>query len=640
MKRIRNSRAAQLLSWVLTVVMTLPMITGVFGSRSAFAQGTVSAGGNLLTVIIIDFPNKSSVGGEALGRYATDAVAVELVSSARYDVIKRDDVLRTASELGYRAPYDKPQLSRIAQQLGANGIVTGEISYVRADSKKGTDKSVSVGVKLRITDASSGELLNGAAEVGTAFAKPGLSDTDLLSQEAVSKSVVAAIKRIVTFTLPEGIILSSVGEAKSLQVLINRGSRDGIQEGMELIVLRDKVRVGKLRVTKVLPTDSECVPIDNTLGLRPQDKVSAVFPMPDFDNHGTVVTSRRNVNSNPLKSVGQILLVLALGAVVASAIHGGGSVTNLTAEPGLNGVSPVVVLTWKDNMFGGGTIEYHIWRTGGANSNPFNYSGSPSAVAQLSHGYVDQPAPFFFWDGTRSFLQAPINGGNNNGGTGGGTGAATTVTPAAGTGLGFVTGQSYIYQISAIVNRNSSNGSNNNGGGGGGGNTVTTESVETDPVSSGQATPLLMSNLQSPNDAAGNQDLRSIQFRFFSTLGADAYQVEVSTDRTFLNKAFIFKFPTVFGSVSSSSQLLQTDPINLTNNSTLKLNPAYAAFVNRVPNAARPTLYWRVGARNSGDKPGPQNAITKLPGDSDRSFRFIYSTPRSFTPVDMPPPAP
>ncbi len=465
MKRIRNSRAAQFVSWVLTVVMTLPMITGVFGSRAALAQGTAAAGGNLLTVIIIDFPNKSSVGGEALGRYATDAVAVELVSSARYDVIKRDDVLRTASELGFRAPFDKTQLSRIAQQLGANAIVTGEVNYVRSDSKKGADKNVSVGVKVRITDASSGELLNGAAKVGTAFAKPGLSDTDLLAQEAVSKSVVAGVKSIVTFSLPEGIILSSVGDAGNLQVLINRGSRDGIAEGMELIVLRDKVRVGRLRVVKVLPTDSECVPLDNILGLRPMDKVSAVFPMPDFDSRsGGEVSGHRNVNSNPLKSIGQILLVVVLGAVVSSAIKGGGSVTNITAEPGINGSAPVVVLTWKDNMFGGGTVEYHIWRTGGANSNPFNFSGSPSAVAQLSHGYIDQAAPFFFWDGTRTFLQAPINSGNNNGNGGGTNSGATTVTPTAGTGLGFVTGQSYIYQISAIVNRNSSNGSNNNGG--------------------------------------------------------------------------------------------------------------------------------------------------------------------------------
>jgi len=617
--------------------MMIPATVGLISGRSASAQG--AAGSGLSSVIIVDFQNKSGIGGDTLSRYATDAVATELTASARYESISRNDVLRTANELGFRAPYDKVQLSRIAQQLGATSVVTGEITYVKSDSKKGADKTVSAGVKIRITDASSGELLNGAAKVGVAYAKPGLSDTDLLAQEAISKSVVAGVKSIISFTLPEGIIISSVGDSGSLQVLINRGSRDGMSEGMDLIVLRDKVRVGKLRVVRVFPTDAECTPLDNTLGLRPMDRVSAVFPMPDFDARSGVETAGRRTNSGgSIKAIGQVLMVIVLGAVVSTAVKGGGSVTNVTAEAGINSQASIVQLTWKDNMFGGGTVEYHIWRTGGINSNPYNYSGTPNGVAQIAHSFQDQPTPFSYWDGTRTFLQAPNPGSNNNNSNnGGGNGTGTTVTPAAGTKPGYTVGGSYVYLVSALVNRNSSSSNNNNSGGNNGGNSVTLEAIETDPVASGQVTPVLPSFTTNPSDGSKAVDLKAVQFKFLSTTGADQYVVEISTENTFKVRNLIYQVTGIIGSGSSNSQPLQSSVLDIRSVGTLKLNPVFAAYVNGSPNATPPTLYWRVGARNSGDKPGPQHAISGNPSDNDQTFRYIYSGIKSFTAVSQPP---
>jgi curli biogenesis system outer membrane secretion channel CsgG len=109
---------------------------GMIGTPQAHAQqGAPVSGGNLLTVIIIDFANKSGIGGDALGRFATDAVAVEMASSARFEVLKRDEVIRTANDLGYRMPFDQAQLTKIATTLGANAVVTGEVAFVKPVAK-------------------------------------------------------------------------------------------------------------------------------------------------------------------------------------------------------------------------------------------------------------------------------------------------------------------------------------------------------------------------------------------------------------------------------------------------------------------------------------------------------------------------
>src|SRR5579862_7209854 len=121
--------------------MVTSMLCGTMSARPAYAQGAqagATPAGNLLTVIVIDFTNsdRNKAGGEALARFATDAVAVELASSNRFEVLKRDEVARQAADLGYRPPYDQAQLSKIASNLGANAIVTGDIAFVRPEATK------------------------------------------------------------------------------------------------------------------------------------------------------------------------------------------------------------------------------------------------------------------------------------------------------------------------------------------------------------------------------------------------------------------------------------------------------------------------------------------------------------------------
>lgn len=642
MKRIRKSKATRILSWVLSITMIAPIVLGLIAPVTAHAQGTTGSG-TVQTVIVIDFKDSSGDRlGPVLARQATDQTAVEMAGSGRYDVLKRDEVIRTANELGLKPPYDLIAKTKLATQLGASAIVEGELKYVKeGTSKRGGPRTVQAGLLVRLSEASSGDLLSGAAQIGEATARPGQSDRDSLAQEATSNAAILDVRQLLSNNLPEGTVISSVGQAPNIQILVNRGQRDGVEPGMEMIVLRERQRVAKIRITNVFPTDSEAEIVDAGLGIRPEDRIRAVFPMPGFTTRGELVkTARATHPTNAISTIGKILLILAVGLVITQAAKGGSTVTGVTAEADTVNNGPAVQLVWRDNLFGSGQVlEYHIWRTPDAG---FNFTGTPvAAVAAGQHQYTDFPNPFTFWDGTRSYLQVGPPNGNNNGGNGTGT-QATSTTPAAGAVLGFTPGQTYVYQVDAVIRRpifEGIGGGNNGGGGGGNGNGGGTEDIESSTVNSGPTTPIFQPQLQSPSDAAQNVNLGSVTVAWQSVQGADEFQVEVSTDRTFKNRSLIATFH-AFSTAPNSTGVTQTLTIDLSNNAILRRDPTYNNFVNRVPGAPRPTLFFRVGGRNSGDRPGPVDWITRNHNTNDRTFRWIYSLARSFQPADVPPPPP
>jgi len=638
-KRIRKSRAAQSLSWLLTVAMIAPLACRVIGPGAANAQ--VSVGGTVQTVIVIDFANKSGFLGEALARRATDAVAVELANSARFEVLRRDEVDKQAAAMGMKRPYDMVAQSKLAAALGATTVVTGEVAFVSPVAKS-DPKAVVAGLKVMMRQPGSPELVNGAATVGEARGRPGQSDDETLAQEAVDNAAVLGVKQMLSTNLPEGTIVSSVGPQSSLLILVNRGSRDGVQEGMQMLVTRERQRVGKIQVTNVFATDAEAKVIENTLGVRPEDKVRAVFPMPSFPKLAGVkgVKTGPSAPKGSIGSLGKILVVLAAGVVIAAAVMGGKntSVTGVTAESDVEGVTPTVRITWRDNFWGATTLEHQIWRVPDA---PYNFQGDPIASKQFEASYVDRPAPYSYWDGARSYLRAPLPGTGGTGGTSGGS-EAEVVTPDVGAVPGFTTGQTYRYSITAVIRRPLAVSNSGGGTGGGGNNQVGTEDVGTEPVTSAAVTPVSQSQLVSPENMFTNVDLTRYNPTWLSTAGADVFVVEVSPDRTFKNRSLILQLPTVYSTAPLSTGVTQVlgSAIDLTTNPVLLRDTTFANYVNRVANAPKPTLYWRVGARNDADRPGPVHWISRSHGDGDRTFRYVYSEVRSFTPADMPPPPP
>jgi hypothetical protein len=287
MKCFIGSKSTRPAGWMRRLAMAALLVNTIAFAAVLHSQpAAASPSSDTLTVIVAPFIHldKQRAGGDDLARWAADAIAVELANSGRFEVLKAGEVNRQAKELGFRSPYDKDELNQIAVRLGASAVVSGDVAFVRARSSKSLLRAVEVGLRVRITDTSQGEFINGSAQIGIAKVKPEETEFYVLAKNAVSKAALLGAREIISYTLPEGIVTLTQTNLSGTQVLINRGARDGVREGLEMLVLRNGLRVGHVRVTGVFATDAEAILLDTTEGIRPMDKIRVVFPMPEIES--------------------------------------------------------------------------------------------------------------------------------------------------------------------------------------------------------------------------------------------------------------------------------------------------------------------------------------------------------------------
>jgi len=122
--------------------------------------------GRIRTAVVIPFSDRSGLAAPHLARYATDAVAVELANSGAYDVLRTKIVEEGGRDLNLRPPYDKADMERLAKSLGADVVVTGEIVFVRREKTKDSTR-VRVGLKVRVMDPDTGELISCSSTIAT-----------------------------------------------------------------------------------------------------------------------------------------------------------------------------------------------------------------------------------------------------------------------------------------------------------------------------------------------------------------------------------------------------------------------------------------------------------------------------------------
>jgi hypothetical protein len=139
-----------------------------------------------------------------------------------------------------------------------------------------------------------------------------------------------------------------------------------------------------------------------------------------------------------------------------------------------------------------------------------------------------------------------------------------------------------------------------------------------DRVRSGQVTVLLPVQLLTPVQRSEDVDPKDVRFSWLAAEGANAYRVEVSTDPTFRDRNRTFVSGEILSTAAGGSPV-STDRINLETGLLARLGLV----------GQRVTLYWRVGARNLGDNPGP------IPGPG--GLRYVWSRPFEFTTQELPP---
>jgi hypothetical protein len=312
------------------------------------------------------------------------------------------------------------------------------------------------------------------------------------------------------------------------------------------------------------------------------------------------------------------------------------STTNVRAEATTYANASAVRITWGDNIFGlAGAQQYHVWRlpdrpfsvalstTGTSTSGTSSVILPVGCASDLTHQFVDEVAPYAFY----------LNGFDFIFGTGSGSGTGTSGTGTSSSSCafnieesdavtGFKAGSTYQYQVSATVAVQVT----------GTGTTGTYNCVESDPVTSGNVTPVNPVLLLTPANQAASVNLKAFNPTWTSTTGADEFQVEVSTDNTFKTVSQIYRIGPIFSTAPTSSGVTQTlsAAVDLTQVQQLLANSAFANFVAG-KSTTPPTLYWRVGARNSTDVPGPVDWISGSASDTDTTWRWVYVNPDSFT---------
>ena len=138
-----------------------------------------------------------------------------------------------------------------------------------------------------LTDPASGDYANGALAEGSVRVSPFGAAPDEAAQpallHALQNAAFLAAETMNRYELPRATVLA----VRNGTVRLNRGSRDGIRPGQEMVVLRGNQRVGRVRVTDVGSFDSYAVVTDLGRGIRPEDRARAVFALPELIGRGS-----------------------------------------------------------------------------------------------------------------------------------------------------------------------------------------------------------------------------------------------------------------------------------------------------------------------------------------------------------------
>lgn len=614
MRRFINS-FGKFVSHVVAVSLLLPFVT-------LFALTRVEAQFALLPSWgVVEFVVKAPQGGKDFGQTAAQKVTNELTKTTKYDVIPVETVNRTAEGLGLQMPVTGlTSLVRLGQELHLNSIVTGEIANYRVVTS-GSTKHADVIMRVIVTDVASGLAVNGAALVAHSTDRTGDVSDKTLVDEAIASGAYTAINEIQNKSLPTGTILNTLEK----NALINQGSRSGFQNGQKVIVVRGREQVAAGTIYDVEP-DQAYVQISRLIkGIQPGDRVRVIFSVPEIDqkwpkdNGSDSPVFKASKDRKPSTGFVQLLLLAGLFSILLG--NGRASndniFTSVTAEAGLfvgsapapdpaSGL-PGVRVSWGTDLFIRGNsqkIQYQLFRIQGSQQLVNVIPGS------ISNG-IDSVNPIDIQN-YQSFNG--VRGGSLCTVSTLGTGAAPTTEPT-----GVVLGQPYQYAVELVYHLNILDLPNPAGGGG-----PDCYFLSQQAFSSGFATPLGRPQLVFPNDQTTITGPLSFSFNSAQTSASPIsvdYVIELSTTPTFApgQTVAVDKF------TKNTSGTIQTpNQINLTDTHSTVL-PGYITSPNTT------TIYWRVGARNTIDNPGPiPDAIGQ---------RYVFSAYRTLT-KPIPPPTP
>lgn len=568
--------------WTLLLVAVAALLP-VIGSAQAV---------DFPSVVVFDFKSDGKkVKSSDIGKIVSEAIRNEYQKTGKADVIPGESTKRVLEDLGYETvPSDASTMIRIAQELRASAYIVGEIVEARI-AQVGGGNQAQILIKMQMIDVASGMPINGAQVVGSSGVRTGDVSEETMYSDASRALAFDAIREMSSRQLPSATVLNTLPD----QALINKGTRSGVKPGMELIIVRGKDQVGTATVVKV-DADSAFISFNRLMkGVQPGDKVRALYT-PDrtvigISKDAQPRTTRRAQKGSNSGIVSLLFVMLALAFLLG---NGRASNTNLAsvraeATSTLTDQAGVLVSWTRDPFVRGnqeGPYQWQVWRHDG--------STTPCAITEGMNGYVVDDS---FGTNATAWLDYEDQ--------------TSTVTcdgdirdTADNAALLLVPGTPYQYSVTLIYRVDARS------------LPVVPDTIPEDGwcyfkssrvIAKGIATPLVRPELRTPDP---DQIVTTpLSFQFTSVRGAIAsvalqYVVQLSTDPLFSKNSTVtlpaFQEFTEAGGQTVSSPTFDTS--------------SYFVGSNDV--------FWRVGARNIADTPGP---VKDASGQ-----RYVFSAPRRF----------
>lgn len=332
MKSFKKHWCVRPISYMLSLhLVVLPLVLMFLGGGvSAQAQGITDLTRTALPQwAVLDFSNDSGYGGSEIGRQASDSLVLEIGKTNKIDVVPRQQVLSAIQTLGLSVPLDAVATQKLGRELNVDAVVVGNIATVAFDNNP---RRATAGVIVKVVDSNTGLYINGAIAQGTSTPRPiGTNDDDALVNQAIDNGTFAAVKQITNYSLPKATVMQAEDENT---VLLNKGTKDGLYDGLDLVVTRRGSEVGRVRVSRAGSDNSDAVVTVRGAGIAPEDKATAIFQLPHYSvskskiiSGGAIVAdnaaSGKSTHRSNFSGVGGILASVLIGALLLSLVKRG-----------------------------------------------------------------------------------------------------------------------------------------------------------------------------------------------------------------------------------------------------------------------------------------------------------------------------
>jgi len=580
--------------------MVMPGFASLLLATPASAQVQTSR------IAVLNFQNLTKTPDDMITTMCRDAVVVELLGTAKYDVTTSETLQTTMEKLGFRGKNErasrisltKSMMQRLGQELGVNGVMDGDLVSIRVDRAK---KLATVRLAIRVLDVTSGEWTNGAVATGESHPRIGYSgnqDTDWVL-EAVNDAAHNAVQAMVNHIMPEAFVLHSLSTSS---VLLNHGSQDGIVQGMSFLVLRtgengsDEL-VARLKIASVNEGDAIADVTWQARGVKPQDRAKSIYDPPTNYNEDNTPETRLANNAKLQKGQGMLYAVaLGLGlwilmgrggqtpegAMGCTAMAGGSP--NVPADSPLDGSGQGgILIAWNNPK---GMLVSQL------TTPVITFDVIRNSVVGPAMPYYATPAPPLV---TGLYDHATVD----------------TTSDTTGGDTAIIQGVTYTYYVQCTYPQVSQ-------GSGGTGLSLGTL-ITTSPTFAGRATWIRPPVLTSPGGLTPTAiiDLSNVTFQWQASTGANQYVIEVSTDQSFTRSKTWVSGP--LSMAGSTGGMLQKQFVNV------------LSTASELAGLAQNTqVWWRVGGRNSSDTPGPvpDGFGASVANGGAKSTKYIY-TPSS-----------